>query len=172
MKWFRLYHGTASDPKFGGVSRRTKQSRERILFVWLMLLESASENEIRGEFKTDAESIADTLNCKTEHVDAIIQEFQSLGMDCDGRICKWDESQPANRSIPGWASLRRAVFERDGFICQYCGTSGDGVVLHCDHVIPVSRGGDDFMSNLATACSQCNLEKHAKTPEEWLGATH
>ena len=64
-----------------------------------------------------------------------------------------------------WLSLRATVFERDDYTCQYCGKRGGN--LHCDHVIPVSRGGGNELSNLATACAACNMAKHNKTPGEW-----
>ena len=62
------------------------------------------------------------------------------------------------------AAERFRVLERDGFCCVYCGKSAvDGVCLsvafHLDHVYPRSRGGSDLMSNLATACSDCNAGK-------------
>ena len=65
-----------------------------------------------------------------------------------------------------WSRLRSAVFERDEFTCSYCGSIG--VRLECDHVMPVSRGGSDEMSNLVTACFSCNRRKGARTAEEWL----
>lgn len=37
-----------------------------------------------------------------------------------------------------------------------------------DHVIPKSRGGSDDLSNLVACCEQCNGQKGAKTPEEFL----
>lgn len=51
------------------------------------------------------------------------------------------------------------VLERDGFTCQYCGARAPAVVLHVDHVVPVSRGGVNDASNLTTACSACNVGK-------------
>lgn len=33
------------------------------------------------------------------------------------------------------------IFKRDGFTCQYCGKQPPGVVLHVDHITPVSKGG-------------------------------
>lgn len=65
-----------------------------------------------------------------------------------------------------WSELRARAFRRDDYTCQYCGVRG--VQLQCDHIIPVSRGGSNDLSNLATACRKCNLSKHDKTPEEWL----
>lgn len=65
-----------------------------------------------------------------------------------------------------WMLLRRAVFERDGYRCHYCGREvGEP---HCDHVLPVVLGGQSVMENLVTACSPCNLSKGPKTLQEWV----
>lgn len=71
------------------------------------------------------------------------------------------------RKQGGWADLRIAVFKRDGFVCCYCGddVSDDP---QCDHVLPISRGGQNSLDNLVTACRPCNSSKGDKTPEEWL----
>lgn len=55
--------------------------------------------------------------------------------------------------------LRFEVFKRDKFTCQYCGKSAPDVVLHVDHIEPKSKGGEDDLLNLATACVACNLGK-------------
>lgn len=60
---------------------------------------------------------------------------------------------------------REAVLERDGFACVYCGEA-EGP-LHCDHVIPYSRGGWTSLDNLVTACRRCNISKKDRTPDEW-----
>jgi len=57
------------------------------------------------------------------------------------------------------ASLRFAVFKRDSFRCQYCGKSAPDVLLHLDHIKPVVDGGDNDITNLVAACSDCNLGK-------------
>ncbi len=52
---------------------------------------------------------------------------------------------------------------RDGFKCQICGsTAKDGVKLHVDHIIPVSKGGKTEPKNLRTLCDRCNLGKSDK----------
>ncbi|HCE6639534.1 TPA: HNH endonuclease [Pseudomonas aeruginosa] len=56
-------------------------------------------------------------------------------------------------------SVRFEVFKRDNFICQYCGAKAPDVVLHVDHINPVSKGGDNEIINLVTACLPCNLGK-------------
>jgi len=55
--------------------------------------------------------------------------------------------------------IRFKVLERDSFTCQYCGMSAPDVVLHVDHIKPVSKGGTNDMDNLITACAACNLGK-------------
>lgn len=56
---------------------------------------------------------------------------------------------------------RRAVLARDGFRCQYCGSTRQ---LTLDHVIPVSRGGTSTWENVVTSCSTCNVKKGASLP--------
>lgn len=55
--------------------------------------------------------------------------------------------------------LRFEVFKRDSFTCVYCGRSAPDVVLHVDHIVPVSKGGTDDLTNLVTSCADCNLGK-------------
>lgn len=57
------------------------------------------------------------------------------------------------------------VFNRDGFTCQYCGSTPPKVVLHVDHVVPVAEGGKNDPDNLITACEDCNLGKSTKPVE-------
>lgn len=57
--------------------------------------------------------------------------------------------------------LRFEIFKRDGFACQYCGAKAPEVRLHVDHIVPVAKGGEDEMSNLTTACVDCNHGKAA-----------
>lgn len=60
-------------------------------------------------------------------------------------------------------SLRYDILVRDGFRCKICGASAaDGVKLHVDHILPVSKGGKTVESNLRTLCERCNLGKSNK----------
>lgn len=60
-------------------------------------------------------------------------------------------------------SLRYDIMKRDGFRCKLCGASAsDGLKLHVDHIIPVSKGGKTESHNLRTLCEQCNLGKGSK----------
>lgn len=55
--------------------------------------------------------------------------------------------------------LRFEVFKRDSFTCQYCGGSAPDVILHIDHIEPFSKGGENDILNLITACKDCNAGK-------------
>lgn len=75
--------------------------------------------------------------------------------------------------IPTWRkhiidSIKNQVFQRDEFICQYCG-------VHCfdsytqnkrsvtvDHAYPHSAGGKNNVENLITCCAECNRVKSSK----------
>lgn len=58
------------------------------------------------------------------------------------------------------ASLRFKVLKRDNYKCKICGASErDGVKLHIDHIIPVSKGGKTEIQNLQVLCDRCNLGK-------------
>jgi hypothetical protein len=58
--------------------------------------------------------------------------------------------------------LRWDVLDRDNFTCQYCGASAPAVKLEIDHLVPRSKGGNDVIDNLVTACVACNQGKSAK----------
>jgi 5-methylcytosine-specific restriction endonuclease McrA len=58
---------------------------------------------------------------------------------------------------------RKRIFKRDNNECVYCGSKRN---LTIDHIMPRSRGGKNTWSNLVTCCSNCNLRKGNRTPEE------
>lgn len=55
-----------------------------------------------------------------------------------------------------------------GCKCALCQSQiGGELRFHVDHVIPLSRGGSNWPSNLQLLCVPCNLSKADKTPEEY-----
>jgi len=53
------------------------------------------------------------------------------------------------------ALSRRAVFVRDEFQCQYCGSVAENV----DHIRPRSKGGTHTWDNVVASCRPCNARK-------------
>ena len=62
------------------------------------------------------------------------------------------------KSIP--IKLRAEVFRRDNHTCLKCGAE-DG--LSIDHILPVSRGGQNTIDNLQTLCMPYNISKGVTT---------
>ena len=58
---------------------------------------------------------------------------------------------------------RRAVFARDGWTCQYCGSHSN---LTVDHVIPRSKGGTSSWENIVASCAPCNRRKGDRLPKQ------
>ena len=59
---------------------------------------------------------------------------------------------------------RKAVLARDGWTCQYCGTTRPSLTV--DHVIPRSRGGASVWENIVASCAPCNRRKGNRLPRE------
>jgi 5-methylcytosine-specific restriction endonuclease McrA len=58
---------------------------------------------------------------------------------------------------------RRAVFARDEWTCQYCGSRSN---LTVDHVIPRSKGGPSSWENIVASCAPCNRRKGDLLPRQ------
>jgi hypothetical protein len=98
-----------------------------------------------------------------------IKQLRSLNLtkiQCSRHI-RYD-LHPSNWPEGDWASVREAVFLRDGMVCAYCRTT-EGP-FDVDHIFPKSRGGRNTSSNLTIACASCNRSKGARTPEEWMSS--
>lgn len=63
------------------------------------------------------------------------------------------------------ARLQRIVIRRAKARCEYCQSLADYATetYAIEHIIPISRGGGNDLSNLALSCSGCNAHKYNKT---------
>jgi 5-methylcytosine-specific restriction endonuclease McrA len=59
-----------------------------------------------------------------------------------------------------------ALFLRDRNLCLYCGKQFSRLELTCDHVVPLSQGGQDCWENVVCACLHCNVRKGGRTPQQ------
>jgi len=67
---------------------------------------------------------------------------------------------------------RFKVLKRQNWKCKQCGVKlkysskqdFDASVAHIDHVIPLSKGGEDDIENFQALCPECNLKKSATMP--------
>ncbi len=70
----------------------------------------------------------------------------------------------ADGSFTG-AELAR-LFDLQGGRCVYCQASLRKA-KHADHIIPISKGGTNFISNIQLTCQRCNNKKYNKHPIEF-----
>ncbi len=64
----------------------------------------------------------------------------------------------------------RKIFDHQRGLCANCQSklikAGNGK-FHVDHIVPLSKGGTNWPSNLQCLCPECNLRKSSKMPEVW-----
>jgi 5-methylcytosine-specific restriction endonuclease McrA len=83
---------------------------------------------------------------------------KSKAVKIQARGC-WDKS----RYGEDWKDLAHERKKLDNFTCVECGyksSSSVGTGLHADHIIPISQGGRNTLSNLRTVCVECHKKKH------------
>jgi 5-methylcytosine-specific restriction endonuclease McrA len=95
------------------------------------------------------------------------------------RVLLWAKENPAKAAVITARRRARLSFaegdytaeefatlcDRYGHRCFYCGRA---VRLTADHIVPLTRGGSNYISNIIPACQPCNSSKGAKTLEEFL----
>ncbi len=81
--------------------------------------------------------------------------------------------QAAEQRIRVMPALRWQVFQRDDWRCVSCGRdSSAGIILHVDHIVPRSRGGQDTLANYQTLCHLCNIGKSNKDDTDLRNHAH
>lgn len=58
-----------------------------------------------------------------------------------------------------WFDLLKQVAKRDGNRCSQCGYVGKGIERH--HILPLSRGGRNVLSNIISLCKDCHAKRHS-----------
>lgn len=69
-----------------------------------------------------------------------------------------------SRYIPPLSN--RELFQRDHHLCAYCGKELPASRLTRDHIVPLSKGGQDLWTNVVAACLPCNQKKGDRSPEK------
>lgn len=69
-----------------------------------------------------------------------------------------------------WREIRYEVLKENKGKCCLCGRSAkDGVILHVDHIIPLSVDWEKRLdkNNLQVLCDECNMGKLNKDTTNW-----
>lgn len=169
-RWFRHYAGMMRDDKLVRVALKSRQTVERVVWVWGAILEAGADHD-RSDIRMERDEWAAFLGCSSVEVADVISGLERVGyLSSDGSIALWSKFRAGRyddfRTKKEWHAIRHEVFVRDNFTCQYCGAYG--VKLQCDHVHPISKGGSSTLDNLKTACMACNQSKRDKALDAWL----
>jgi len=120
-RWFRHYVGMMRDGKIVGIAVRTRQTVERVGFIWACILEDAAERNDGGAYQLDRDGIAFFLRADPDEVSLILSEMEGAGLVAKGKVCKWAARQ--HESDSSAARTRRYRQKR---------RSGDGDVTSPD----------------------------------------
>jgi 5-methylcytosine-specific restriction endonuclease McrA len=63
------------------------------------------------------------------------------------------------------SEIRNLTLSQYGKPCRYCNNRMDVRNMVCDHIYPLSMGGDSVLSNLQMICNSCNTKKGPLTHE-------
>lgn len=71
----------------------------------------------------------------------------------------------AYMSSPEWRAFRRKVFDRDRYLCVYCGAGGR---LECHH-LTYKRFGRERLSDCVTVCPTCHkIADQRRKKARWI----
>ena len=62
---------------------------------------------------------------------------------------------------------RRAVYDKMGGRCAYCGEQLNYEDMQVDHVVALRSKGEDDLANMLPACRSCNHYKRGNSLEGW-----
>ena len=101
-----------------------------------------------------------------EREKAKVREWEEANKE-HHRVQVNNRTNKRRKAIVGRFSPRdwRRLCIRFDYHCAYCGDKPEQLTV--EHIIPISRGGSNWIGNIAPACLACNLEKQDRTTMEW-----
>jgi len=92
-RWFRHYAGMARDDKLVRAALRSKQTIERVVWVWSCILESAAEIDAEGAYEIDHAEMAYFLRADEGDIAVIEDALATLGRVNVGAVVHWKDRQ-------------------------------------------------------------------------------
>uniref|UniRef100_A0A6M3KP16 Putative homing endonuclease n=1 Tax=viral metagenome TaxID=1070528 RepID=A0A6M3KP16_9ZZZZ len=68
---------------------------------------------------------------------------------------------PGSFTLEEWNALKKHYV----FTCLACGKKEPEIKLSPDHVVPLSKGGSDFIENIQPLCAECNGRKMTRSTD-------
>lgn len=103
------------------------------------------------EQKIESELVAKAVGCSPSYARRFSYDDERGGFQKE-----WSKSNQNEKVSPG---ARTKIINRDGGSCLRCGLENEaGLEVH--HILPISQGGTNDDSNLATLCPHCHEAAH------------
>lgn len=159
--WKERCETMINNQKIGVIKKRRKQQYQKCLddahafqfFMIRLQTRYKQVNYVKTAYKVEV--LVDEFSCDYEWLNDREQKLKSIDF-----ACTLKEYYTKNQRKLMTPKLRKQIMERDHYTCQICGKyMPDGVGLHIDHIIPISKGGKSIASNLQVLCSKCNGRK-------------
>jgi len=104
-------------------------------------------------------------NTRKALIESYIKRFPTCKSNCQ-KVKERDEVRRTRQIQNGgfhtpteWKKLK----EKNNYTCLCCGRKEPDIKLTKDHIIPVSKGGTNNISNIQPLCNYCNVKKYTKT---------
>lgn len=100
---------------------------------------------------------------RERHLEAERERLRLWKHNHPDKVCNDARIRRARRAgVLSDGHSRLEVFQRDGGICQICGTDLDPRAWHEDHIVPIVAGGADTLANVQATCPPCNMQKGSR----------
>lgn len=171
---FRKNHKMA-----GGYSNRCKPCLNALDHARWAAMSADERLDKRSQYRAQNEAFraANPLRVKQQKA----AHYQRTSERCKERCYDWRKKNPERfRALArGWSNRRRELVQggitakqqadwasTQAKVCHWCGKRC-ARKYQIDHIVPLVRGGEHQIANLAITCPQCNLRKNSRDPIEW-----
>lgn len=153
-RWFRHYAGMCRDDKLVRASLRSKQSIERVVWIYSAVLESAAEIDDGGRYEVEAAEIAHFLRCKEAIVEKVLEALTDLGRIDGQTVTAWSKRQYKSDRSNARVAKHRANAKRDGNDDETLHVTGDVTLQERDRNSPDNRDRDRVLLSKDNSADQ------------------
>jgi hypothetical protein len=160
--WVKATNSAGLEPSRSPLNIPNEELFLNLAEVWTKLGKQPSGNNLTKPLsKYSKGTYENRFGTWNKALSAFINFIQDNGLTTDENTGSHTIFKKTTPRQVNWR-LRAKILIRDNCICKMCGTSpakNADVVLHVDHIIPYSKGGETLEENLQTLCMTCNIGK-------------